>query len=107
MGWAQSPPSFCAMSETVCDLVNAGLKSGHLLQVPSHRLSADAESQDDRDSSFEPRPLDPAEAEADARLKSLPTAGLLSPQPVGPAPATALSRDQLPAPTCMSMTLFN
>ena len=79
MGWAQSPPSFCTMSETVCDLVNAGLKSGHLLQVPSHRLSADAESQDDRDSSFEPRPLDPAEAEADARLKSLPTAGLLSP----------------------------
>ena len=28
MGWAQSPPTFCAMSETACDLVNLRLRNG-------------------------------------------------------------------------------
>ena len=86
MGWAQSPPSFCVMSETVCDLTNMGLRSGHLLRTPEHRLSEEAEAQDDRDTSMEPRELEPETREADTLLQSLPTAGLLSPDPVGPVP---------------------
>ena len=66
MGWAQSPPSFCAMSETVCDLVNQGLRDGHLLRTPKHRLSAEAESLDDTDSGLHPREREPETIEIDS-----------------------------------------
>ena len=58
MGWAQSPPTFCTMSETVCDLVNEGLRSGYLLRTPTHRLSVAAQAHDDVSPSSEPRPYD-------------------------------------------------
>ena len=47
MGWTQSPPSFCTMSETVTDLTNARLRTKPALPVPSHRLSSLAASHDD------------------------------------------------------------
>jgi len=47
MGWTQSPPSFCTMSETVTDLINARLRTKPALPVPSHRLSSLAASHDD------------------------------------------------------------
>ena len=47
MGWTQSPPSFCTMSETVTNLINARLRTKPALPVPSHRLSSLAASHDD------------------------------------------------------------
>ncbi len=35
MGWAESPPTFCSMSETIADLANA---NAYKLHVPPHRL---------------------------------------------------------------------
>ncbi len=35
LGWADSPPTFCAMSETIADLANANAYKRH---VPPHRL---------------------------------------------------------------------
>ena len=47
MGWVQSPPTFCTMSETVCDLANAAIRSH---QNPSpHRLEELAQKLDDAD----------------------------------------------------------
>ena len=86
MGWAQSPPSFCTMSETVCDLVNEGLRSGYLLRTPTHRLSEEAEAFDDESPSLLPREVEDETKEADALLRNLPTAGRFGPEPVGEAP---------------------
>ena len=36
MGWTESPPSFCATTETVADLANWSLQAGHA--APFHRL---------------------------------------------------------------------
>ena len=47
MGWTQSPPSFCTMSETVTDLTSARLRTKPTLPVPSHRLSSLAAYHDD------------------------------------------------------------
>ena len=35
MGWVESPPSFCAMTETIADLANARMRRGY---APVHRL---------------------------------------------------------------------
>ena len=60
MGWVQSPPAFCAMSETVCDLTNEAVRSrGN--NVEEHRLSAQAELADDKSRSPEPRPIPESE----------------------------------------------
>jgi hypothetical protein len=40
MGWVQLPPSFCVMSETVCDLANQAIRSNHI--TPPHRLDEEA-----------------------------------------------------------------
>jgi hypothetical protein len=37
MGWVQSPPTFCTMSETVCDLANDSFQKSPL-EPPPHRL---------------------------------------------------------------------
>jgi hypothetical protein len=39
MGWVESPPYFCAATETVCDLANAALQQPHLIPL-EHRLDA-------------------------------------------------------------------
>jgi hypothetical protein len=47
MGWVESAPAFCAVTETIADLANARL---HLNHAPPHRLEADADT---------PPPTDP------------------------------------------------
>ena len=71
MGWVQSPPTFCTMSETVCDVANANFKADPLGSGP-HRLSSLAQAQDDLDLSTTPRPREPADLEADTALSGLP-----------------------------------
>ena len=71
MGWVQSPPTFCAMSETVCDVANANFKADPLGSEP-HRLTSLAQAQDDLDPSTTPRPREPADLEADSALSVLP-----------------------------------
>ena len=45
MGWVESPPSFCAMSETVADLSNQRFQTMPM-HCPRHRLSSQAEALD-------------------------------------------------------------
>jgi hypothetical protein len=42
MGWTQSPPYFCALTETVADVANERLRSGH--RPTPHRLDALADT---------------------------------------------------------------
>jgi hypothetical protein len=44
MGWINSPPTFCGLSETICDVANNRLFRRH---APPHRLEADATVNDD------------------------------------------------------------
>lgn len=44
MGWINSPPTFCALSETACDIANSRLYRRH---APIHRLEHLAETHDD------------------------------------------------------------
>ena len=54
MGWTQSPPAFCAVTETIADLANARLHRHHPYPGP-HRLETLA-----RTPSTDPRPLAPS-----------------------------------------------
>ena len=69
MGWVQSPPTFCTMSETVCDLANARFNRSPL-QVEPHRLEPQAAERDDLSPSTEPRPRGAENAQADLLLAS-------------------------------------
>ena len=46
MGWTQSPPTFCAMSETIADVTNGRLKAKPSLPAEPHRLNQHAQTQD-------------------------------------------------------------
>jgi hypothetical protein len=46
MGWVQLPPTFCTMSETVCDLANRAIQSNKPADT-EHRLEAQAGIDDD------------------------------------------------------------
>ncbi len=70
MGWVQSPPTFCVMSETVCDLANNAIRSGKT-PVP-HRLDSKAAALDDYNMSWDAAPRTPEETEADRTLQALP-----------------------------------
>ncbi len=70
MGWVQSPPTFCVMSETVCDLANKAFRSGKT-PVP-HRLDSEAAALDDYNMSWDAAPRTPEETEADRTLQALP-----------------------------------
>ena len=53
MGWVQSPPTFCTMSETVCDLTNNAMQlRGRRAQL--HQLDTIQEAMDDCDRSMTP-----------------------------------------------------
>ena len=67
MGWVQSPPTFCTMSETVCDLANQALHKPAHLSRP-HRLKEQASIADNLSRSLTPRPRDPDTLAADADL---------------------------------------
>ena len=85
MGWVQSPPTFCTVSETVCDRAN---EHSGTASAPDHRLAAQAGAEDDYDRSLSPRPRSEEDLQADARLAevagSWPVDG---PEPPPPAPS--------------------
>lgn len=85
MGWVQSPPTFCVMSETVCDLANQAIRSG---QRPSetHRLEAQAACMDDLERDSLPQPREADDAEAYDILKTLPGVEDLPTEPEHRAP---------------------
>ena len=71
MGWVQSPPTFCSMSETVCDLANG--YAGNLSRFGTpHRLDSIPEELDDYDRSMTPRPREPDQREGDLALLDVP-----------------------------------
>ena len=57
MGWVQSPPTFCTMSETVCDLANERFTRSPNRAEP-HRLEPEAARSDDLSPSDVPRPIE-------------------------------------------------
>ena len=70
MGWVQSPPTFCAMSETIADLANAHCKRDRQ-GPPAHRLEALAGANDKTSRDFLPEPREPEDALANDRLAKL------------------------------------
>ena len=84
MGWTESPPTFCAMSETVCDRANARFKSDPL-NAPKHRLSEECKRLDSPPSN-EPVPRGSESAEADHLLASVPGVTPFPPEPEHCAP---------------------
>ena len=84
MGWVQSPPTFCTMSETVCDLANQSFADSPR-HVEPHRLEPQAAEQDDLSPSMEPRPKEPEAQRADDLLAVVAGAGITGP-PDRPAP---------------------
>jgi hypothetical protein len=85
MGWVESPPTFCAMSETVCDRANA-LFAASPLAAPPHRLNATAALLDDLDTSMTPRPREADDVAANAALAAIPGVVLEPPEPEHLAP---------------------
>ena len=81
MGWVQSPPTFCAISETICDTANLGFLQSRRDSLPVHRLEEMASAQDDLSPSLLPRPHPPEDAAANLELleaiggSSLPSEG--------------------------------
>ena len=70
MGWVQSPPTFCTMSETICDLANESL-ARLAASTPCHRLEDVAGESDDLLPSMTPRPIPEDERQADEELALL------------------------------------
>jgi len=93
MGWAQSPPTFCAMSETATDLINDRIDSPDY-EPPPHRLDNLVTTGDHWDP--EPMLKGPEDSASDARLQEhcqpprsspeierAPPSNLLADRPVG------------------------
>jgi hypothetical protein len=75
MGWTESPPFFCCFTETICDLVNEGLRKN--IRFPAHRLETHANAQDfakNPDTGHATEPLRPVTASHSQRLRKKPTA---------------------------------
>ena len=70
MGWVQSPPTFCVMSDTICNQVNT---AQHLpgLDPPKHQLESYASPLDDLLLLLAPRPKKDNQADANLALTSL------------------------------------
>lgn len=85
MGWTESPPTFCTITETICDLTNW---NAHKPYVPPHRLEPTARSTDTMGEGPEDRDLPTAE------LKEREP----SPIPCLPAPPLRDSDSPLPKP---------
>jgi len=93
MGWVQSPPTFCAMSETATDLINDRIDSPDY-EPPPHRLDNLVTTGDHWDP--EPMLKGPEDSASDARLQEhcqpprsspeterAPPSNLLADRPVG------------------------
>lgn len=85
MGWVESPPSFCVMSETVCDVTNRRIQADPLGGKP-HRLSTLAEAMDDDFGFKGPAPREPDDHEANLALSKIPGVTPLAPEPEHQAP---------------------
>ena len=72
MGWVQSPPTFCTMSETVCDEANRMFQASPS-HAPPHRLEKTAAVGDDLSKDMSPRPTETLEAATDLALAGIPT----------------------------------
>ena len=70
MGWVQSPPSFCIMSETTADIANDAFAKSPC-RAPPHRLSAEAAALDQIDFSWDPLPRETDDLAATHRLLRL------------------------------------
>ena len=75
MGWVQSPPTFCTMSETICNITNQRISLK--VPTPEHRLETPASAMDDLDYSSIPRPRDSSDSDADKLLCSIPGVELI------------------------------
>jgi hypothetical protein len=85
MGWVQSPPTFCTMSETVCDLANSAIRSNKPADA-EHRLEVQAGVDDDLSYSWEPREKEPEQTSADKALEPYSRTALASTKPEAAAP---------------------
>ena len=79
MGWVQSPPTFCTMSETVCDIANQAFKDSPR-DAPPHRLEEPSAEQDDLSPSLEPRPREPDDKTANDLLAAFGDVDPLQPE---------------------------
>ena len=71
MGWVQSPPTFCTMSETVCDITNKAIRESKATAIPPHRLETAAATEDDLSFSPEPRAREPEDSTANKALQAV------------------------------------
>ena len=70
MGWVQSPPSFCTMSKTICDITNQ--RTTLKAPTPVHRCEATESAIDILDYSMIPRPCNLDDSEAYRILCAIP-----------------------------------
>jgi hypothetical protein len=85
MGWVQSPPTFCTMSKTVCDLANHAIRSNEPAGT-EHRLEAQAGVNDDLSYSWEPRNKEPEQVSTDKALEPYSRSTLAPAEPEATAP---------------------
>ena len=82
MGWVQSPPTFCTMSETVCDEANRLFQQSPS-HAPPHRLEAAAAVGDDLSRDMSPRPIEQSSTNEDLALAGIPSSS--EPEDIAPA----------------------
>ena len=71
MGWVQSPPTFCTVSETICDRANQLMRESPL-SAAEHRLEEAAAIMDDTNPSWLPCPCLDKDTIADKALADIP-----------------------------------
>jgi hypothetical protein len=90
MGWVQSPPTFCTMSKTVCNLANHTIQSSKPAEA-EHCLETQASVNDDLSYSWEPHDKEPEQEEADKALEPY-SGGVLPPaETKAPAPPSNMT----------------
>lgn len=97
MGWIESPPAFCAVTETVADLANWRLPRRY---APPHRLDkfADTPPPDDEVPEVPPHDVDTSPGPC-APVKAIPSAKVALPSPLAcPTPPVAVPRMPAPLP---------
>jgi hypothetical protein len=85
MGLVQSPPTFCTMSKTMCDLANHAIRSNKPAKT-KHHLETQAGVADDLSYSWDPRDKEPEQADADQALEPYSYGALAPAEPEAAAP---------------------
>jgi hypothetical protein len=96
MGWVESPPTFCTMSEAVPDLANVKTKQSPRASEP-HRLELNAAIADNIQSEYQPEPRGIEDKEAALALNAL--------YPVDDSPQDVLDKEAECAPDPTSPSL--